>query len=154
MAKQRYTAQQVANALTETKGMTTIAAQRLGCDYNTVTAYIKRYDLCRIAQQTAYEQMGDAAELKLYQQAVNEGNTTALIFLLKTRFKQRGYVEKILIEGNIQIELVNQVVKAAEDAGIDASQLFTDLLNEIASEKSSTKAPDSDGEYVQRGNTR
>ncbi len=134
--KERYTAERVADALTETKGMVTLAAQRLGCDYTTIIAYVKRYDLCRVAQQTAYEQMGDAAELKLYQQAVNEGNTTALIFLLKTRFKQRGYVEKILIEGNIQIELVNQVVKAAQDAGIDASQLFTDLLNEIASAKS------------------
>ena len=132
MGKQRYTAEQVANAITETKGMTTIAARRLGCEVQTIQNYINRYDSVRQARDTAREEMGDAAELKLYQQAVNEGNTTALIFLLKTQFRNRGYTEKLLIEGNIQLELVNQVVKAAEQAGVDASEVLNAIIAELA----------------------
>jgi len=132
VAKEKFSARQVANALTETKGMVTLAAKRLNCDYNTVIAYINRYDGVRKARDTAREEMGDAAELKLYQQAVNEGNTTALIFLLKTQFRNRGYTEKLLIEGNIQLELVNQVVKAAEAAGVDASEVFNAIIAELA----------------------
>jgi hypothetical protein len=44
-------------------------------------------------RQEARETMLDNAETELYEQALN-GNTTALIFLLKTQGKGRGYVER------------------------------------------------------------
>lgn len=45
---QRYTAKEVAQALIETKGMVYIAAQRLGCDPDTIRNYCKRYPLSLI----------------------------------------------------------------------------------------------------------
>jgi hypothetical protein len=55
--------------------------------------------------------VGDFAETKLYE-LVNDGNPSAVIFLCKTKFKNRGYVERQEITGvdgsnlDISIEVV------------------------------------------------
>ena len=82
------------DALTETKGMITLAARRLGCAPNTVRRYIREYVTVAEAQHEAHENLGDQVELALYDEAVNKRNTAALIFLAKTQFKDRGYVER------------------------------------------------------------
>ena len=46
------------------------------------------------------ESLLDKAEATLYK-AVNEGNTTELIFYLKTKGKKRGYVEQVQTDMNI-----------------------------------------------------
>ena len=50
------------------------------------------------AMQDARESLLDDAESELYRQA-QSGNTTALIFLLKTQGKNRGYTERQEITG-------------------------------------------------------
>lgn len=132
MAKLRYTAQQVAAALTETQGKLTYAAKRLGCTYDTVQNYIDRYEECQKAQRDAFEAMGDSAEMKLYAKAMGtrlnpDGDTTALIFLLKTQFKKRGYVEKLEIDLNL-ISTIQKIEAEAAQQGLKASDLFNDLL--------------------------
>ena len=89
----RYTAQQVADALTETRGFVTHAARRLGCHRMTVSRYIKKYPTVRQARDDAKEALKDHAEIQLLS-AINEGNMTAIIFFLKTQAKDRGYVER------------------------------------------------------------
>ena len=98
MANLKYTTQQMVDALTETKGMITIAAKRLGCAPNTVRRYIARSPTIAQAKQDAHDEMGDAVELKLYNEAMG-GNIAALIFLAKTQLKDRGYVERQEIAG-------------------------------------------------------
>lgn len=132
MAKtEQFTAQEMIDALTATRGMITLAAQKLDCAPNTVRRYIREYKSVAEAQRTNRDKMTDAVELKLYDKMMS-GDTTAIIFYLKTQARDRGYVEKILIEGNIQLELVNQVVKAAEQAGVDASEVFNAIIAELA----------------------
>jgi len=132
MAKtEQFTAQEMIDALTATRGMITLAAQKLDCAPNTVRRYIREYKSVAEAQRTNRDKMTDAVELKLYDKMMS-GDTTAIIFYLKTQARDRGYVEKILIEGNIQLELVNQVVKAAEAAGVDASEVFNAIIAELA----------------------
>jgi hypothetical protein len=94
----KYTAQQMIDALVATKGMKTLAAVRLGCAYNTVQSYIEKYPTVREAYETAHSKMGDAVELKLYDKAMN-GDTTAMIFMLKTKFRERGYSERFEMTG-------------------------------------------------------
>lgn len=105
MARDKFTAEQVANALTETRGMITLAAKRLGCSSNTIRRYIRLYATVAEAQRDAHEALGDQVELTLVSMAlgerdpktggfVREPNIAALIFLAKTQFKERGYVER------------------------------------------------------------
>lgn len=99
MAAEKFTAEQVAEALTETRGMKTLAAKRLGCAYNTIVRYINKYASVREALDRAHESLGDQVELALFDEAVNKRNTAALIFLAKTKFKSRGYVERVETTG-------------------------------------------------------
>jgi hypothetical protein len=88
-----FTPEQVIEALTFTKGMRTKAAKRLRCTYNTVVRYINEYPEVAEAEIQARETMLDAVELKAYTQAM-KGDTTMIIFMLKTQGKKRGYVER------------------------------------------------------------
>lgn len=93
MATDRYTAQQVADALTAAKGFVSVAARNLGCTDQTVRNYIERYSACKQAVTDAREAMIDYAEGKLYQNIQNN-DTVSILFFLKTQAKQRGYVER------------------------------------------------------------
>jgi len=94
MAKtQQYTAQQVADALTQAKGFVSVAARNLGCADQTVRNYMERYAVCKQAVTDARESMIDIAEGRLYQN-INSGDNTAIIFFLKTQAKHRGYIER------------------------------------------------------------
>ena len=99
MAKtQQYTAQQVADALTQAKGFVSVACRNLGCSDQTVRNYIERYAVCKQAVTDAREAMIDMAEGKLYQNIANN-DTTSIIFFLKTQAKSRGYVERQEVTG-------------------------------------------------------
>jgi hypothetical protein len=96
----RYTPDQVIDALAETAGIQRIAAQRLGCDRNTVTAYIQRFPEIREALTRIQEGTLDLAEATLIQ-AIRGGHVGATIYYLKTKGKRRGYTEKIEAELSI-----------------------------------------------------
>ena len=93
MATDRYTAQQVADALTAAKGFVSVAAKNLQCSDQTVRNYMERYAMCKQAVTDARESMIDIAEGRLYQN-INSGDNTAIIFFLKTQAKHRGYIER------------------------------------------------------------
>lgn len=108
MARNRYTAQQVADAIHESGGFLSAAARRIGCSYATIRNYVNRYSLCQEAVSDAREQMLDKAEGKLYQ-LIAKGNVTAIIFYLKTQAKHRGYVERQELTGRGGEEVVIRV---------------------------------------------
>lgn len=141
--KQRYTPTVVADALRETKGMTTLAARKLGCDYKTIRKYMDRYAVVRDAAKEAREHLGDQVELTLVRQALgkqdNKGdytelpNTAALIFLAKTKYKDRGYTERTeTVNFNVDPDLLKRAIDALEAAGLDPAQAFNDLIEQAA----------------------
>ncbi len=143
MAKPQFTVEQVITALTESKGMVTVAAKKLGCSPTTVHNYIAKHTTIRDAMDAARDSQLDFAELKLFEEIKNN-NTTAIIFYLKTVGKRRGYVERSeQVNYNIPPELMARFDKLATEAQLPASQLFEDMMNAIAAELEASGKNDS-----------
>ena len=127
MAKQKYTQQQIIEALRETKGMIYLAAKRLGCEAQTIYNYRDRYPAVRAEMEQQDGEVDDAAEMKLYQ-AIIAGEPWAVQFRLRTKGKGRGYVERVQQEvsgpdgGPIQTEHVEKH---------DLSKLTSEQLREL-----------------------
>lgn len=96
---ERYTPEQVAQALLDAHGFTSHAARRLGCCPNTIRKYLEKYPEVREARREARESMTDLAEAALYR-AVTDGQAWAICFYLKCLAKQRGYVERVEIDAD------------------------------------------------------
>lgn len=98
---ERYTAQQMIDAIRATRGMLTLAAKRLGCAPDTVYRYVREYATVAQALRDERASVTDMAELALYK-AIQEGEGWAVCFYLKTQGKERGYVERQEIEHRIR----------------------------------------------------
>ena len=92
--KPHWTAAQMIDALTATKGMTFLAAKRLGCSHETITNYCRRYPTVQAAKDAERGVMVDEAELRLWA-AVQSGQPWAIAFCLKTLGRNRGYIERV-----------------------------------------------------------
>ena len=93
-AREQYTAEQVAQAIKKSRGILTGAAQALGCSRQTVDNYIKKYKSVKDAYHEARETTIDFVETKLLKN-IDSGDTTAMIFFLKTIGRGRGYMERV-----------------------------------------------------------
>ncbi len=93
MRRGTFTDDQIMTALNETHGMVFLAAERLGCSHIT----IQRRSLSTPAVRTLIEKwrgrLVDKSELKL-EAAIDNGEPWAVAMTLKTRGKDRGYVER------------------------------------------------------------
>ena len=94
----KFTVEQMVAAIHGSKGIKTVVAQRLGCDWDTVTNYCKRYVTVAKALQMEREALVDLAEGKLTQ-AVSDGEWPAISFVLRTLGKERGWVERQEVSG-------------------------------------------------------
>lgn len=80
-------------ALEKTFGVVTTACKRIDIDRSTHYQWLKDDDVYRIAVESISDVALDFAESQLFKQ-VKDGNTAATIFYLKTKGKNRGYIEK------------------------------------------------------------
>lgn len=103
---QRYTADQVVEALTATKGMITLTARKLGCNPQTVRNYVTRYPSVAQAMREAREGFLDMTELAL-QKAVQNGEGWAIAFTLRTIGRHRGYVERTEVDQSVTVYTVD-----------------------------------------------
>ena len=124
----KFTAAQVIAALDQARGMTTIAARILNCSPNTIRRYIRQYPSVAEAQREAHEAMLDDAERTLYELAVDERNVTALIFLLKTQGKGRGYTQRTELTGADGVPLLSpDTAQLLAARGIDAAEVVREF---------------------------
>lgn len=96
--RERYTAEQVAEAVKKSYGIINGAAVALGCSRQTVENYIKKYKVVKDAYSEANEITLDFVETEFLKK-IKSGDTTAMIFYLKTKGRQRGYIERHELTG-------------------------------------------------------
>ena len=95
---EKFTKEQVAEAMRKSHGLISIASEILRCSDETIRTYAKRYAMVRdeIAHQRSL--FVDIGEQKLWE-AVNAGDPWAVTMLLKTLGKDRGYREGVEVTG-------------------------------------------------------
>jgi hypothetical protein len=98
-------------ALEQSLGVVTVACKNADIPRSTYYKWLNEdKDFAKQVEDIANIAV-DFAETKLHEQ-IQDGNTTATIFYLKTKGKQRGYVERQEITGaegmptNFQIEII------------------------------------------------
>lgn len=96
--KDRFTQEQMIAALKQARGMKAIAARSLGCDWQLVNSYCKKYPAVGKVCEEERQSMVDAAELQLTA-AVNRGELPAITFVLRHLGRDRGYVERQEVTG-------------------------------------------------------
>ena len=97
MGKDLYKAKQFIDAIPGSGGIITTIHKRVGCDWHTAKKYITEKPTVRRAYLDECEAILDLGETALYQ-AVREREAWAVKYLLATKGKGRGFVEKSEIE--------------------------------------------------------
>ena len=92
------TAEEVIQAIEESRGFASKAAEILGVSRTTFYKYIKNYKTAKQALEDTREKRHDYVENKLMK-LIDSGNVAATLFYLKTQCKARGYVERQEISG-------------------------------------------------------
>ena len=91
--KDKYTLEQVKEAIIKAGGFISIACKSLGCTRKTIYNYLDKYPELKEQVSDIREHYLDIAEASLIQK-VKDGKTPELIFYLKTQGKKRGYTER------------------------------------------------------------
>lgn len=93
----QYSFDQMAKAIYLSHGILQNAAKRIGCDRKTISKYIQDFPELQEWVDLGREYSLDLAEDALMQR-IKKGDTTAILFKLRTQGKDRGYVEKREVE--------------------------------------------------------
>jgi hypothetical protein len=126
----RYKDSDIIAALAKTKGMVYLAAEVLGCQPKTIYNRFKTSPSVYESYQKENERSLDVAELQLIKQ-LNDGNTTALIFYLKTKGKRRGYVERVEVEHAMPSDLV----KLIKELNLNTDDIYRAMFDELTRTK-------------------
>lgn len=104
-------------ALEKSLGIVTTACKIVGCARSTFYKYYKDDQDFRASVDELENLTLDYVETKLHKQIEND-NTTATIFYLKTKGKKRGYVERKEVEMTAEVstsKLSNEARKKIDD---------------------------------------
>jgi len=125
----RYTHAQLAHALRECRGMTFVAAQRLGCKHDTIVARLAKSPELQAIRDESKGWLIDTAELRLAK-AVSEGEAWAIKFYLQTQARDRGYVSRTEVTGLDGGPIQSEVTNAD-----DARSRLAGRLDELAARR-------------------
>jgi hypothetical protein len=96
--KPQFTAQQFIDAIPGTGGIITAIARKAGCTWHTAKNYIESHPSVKMAYDAECEGILDLAEVKLIE-AIKSGDFPAIKYILSTKGKTRGYVERQEVTG-------------------------------------------------------
>lgn len=127
-SRRRYSISEMSEALRASKGLVSVAAERLGCSHQTLYNGLKRSDKLRSVLKQQREVRIDVAEAKL-DEALERGEAWAVALTLKTLGRRRGYVERREMDSTVQhvnteLRIVEKIVpspvRAREQAALGA----------------------------------
>lgn len=95
--KTRLSKEKVEDALRDANGNISAVARMFGCSRQAIYLYINKYEEIAEILDDAREQLVDLAEEHLVKN-IESGDTTAIIFTLKTRGRNRGWGESSKLE--------------------------------------------------------
>lgn len=90
----KYNKEQLLEAIKDSYGIISKVAKILDCSWATAETYINKWKETISALKDENEKVLDLAESKLIVN-INSGDMSAIKFILATKGKKRGYVEKI-----------------------------------------------------------
>ena len=96
--------EQMIKALEKSLGVVTLACKDVGIERSTHYDWYNKDEQYRKAVDDLADVALDFAESMLHKQ-IQDKDTTATIFYLKTKGKKRGYIERQEVENNIKGEL-------------------------------------------------
>lgn len=108
--EQKYTSEQIIQALKDTDGLVSLAAKKLNCSPQTIYNRAKAVQSVQQAIDDARDSLVDYAVLAL-RSAVLSKEAWAVQFTLKTLGKSRGYVERAELTGEGGGAVVLKVLK-------------------------------------------
>jgi len=91
--KNKYTEDQIKDALTKAGGFISIACKSLNCTRKTIYNYIDKFPDLKDVVKDIREQYLDIAEAALIKN-VKDGKSSDIKYFLNTQGKKRGYIEK------------------------------------------------------------
>lgn len=94
----QFKAEDFISVITGTGGSISEIARRVGCDWHTAKKYIETMSTIKQAYEAEKESILDRAETKLVE-AVDDGDLSAIKYLLSTKGKHRGYTERREVTG-------------------------------------------------------
>lgn len=105
---ERYTVAQLIEAARGSRGIKARVARRLGCHWETVDNYAKRYPSFAAALEIERQQLVDEAEIGLAER-VQAGDWQAITYTLSTLGRDRGYGQRIdqAVSGDITIRFLD-----------------------------------------------
>lgn len=96
--------EEIAEALRECKGIATATAKRLGMGRRTLYRYFDKYPELREVVTEQREELCDMAEVQLIKH-VKEGNLRAVIYVLNSHGRDRGWGERLRHEHSGKLEV-------------------------------------------------
>ena len=103
-----YTKEELIKAIKGSAGIISTIAKKLDCTWVTANTYCQKYEETKAALADENEAVLDLSETTVLQ-SIKGGDVQAAKWLLSTKGKKRGWGEKIEVEGNMNITIIDDV---------------------------------------------
>jgi len=119
-------------AISGSRGVKTAITGRLGCTRQTLDNYLKRYPELMALVEEERESIIDLAETKLMG-AVNNGDMRAVLFVLETQGKARGWSKRTEITGadGVPLGLPDDVIAIMRGMGVEPTEAVNQFVEMI-----------------------